>query len=216
MKNTSICPECWAKIGSFGDRSCYELSELIHCSNCKTYTFSGREIFNRKISNREKNEWTENISQVKETNLENKFSILIWQIGDEIMAINTSSVVAVIKAKEIHNIPHKKSSHLLGLVNFMGELLLCVSLVSLMKIDTPKMRFNNFIILKLNESDNLVFPVNEIMGIHNFNFDKIQESPSNIRDFEDNISLGILEWNDKNIEIIDGKKLLDIFVKNLR
>ena len=45
---------CWREIGISGDRSCVELTTLIHCRNCSAYTRTARQVFDRPLPERDK------------------------------------------------------------------------------------------------------------------------------------------------------------------
>ena len=44
---------CWREIGISGDRSCVELTTLIHCRNCSAYTRTARQVFDRPLPERD-------------------------------------------------------------------------------------------------------------------------------------------------------------------
>jgi len=57
---------CWHTIGINGDRSCPQLTTVIHCRNCPVYSQGGRELLDRQPPPGYQQEWTHLLAETTE------------------------------------------------------------------------------------------------------------------------------------------------------
>ncbi len=72
-KSPSNSQSCWNTIGVKGDRTCPELTSVIHCRNCATYSQGGRQLLDREPPSGYQQEWTRLLAETTENteNIEN-------------------------------------------------------------------------------------------------------------------------------------------------
>ncbi|MDP1880273.1 MAG: chemotaxis protein CheW, partial [Parachlamydiaceae bacterium] len=58
----------------------------------------------------------------------NFFSLIVFRLNSEWLALRTEFLKEISSLKPIHKIPHRTNTVLNGVVNFHGQLQLCVSL----------------------------------------------------------------------------------------
>lgn len=133
-------------------------------------------------------------------------SLLVFQVGNELLAIETRFVKEVKKGKRVHHIPHRSGSMLLGLVNFNGVLQLCIALHRLLEIGTKLDVFKKMVAIE-KEGDLWVFPVDEIEGILTLNRSDIENVPTNILKSAVNYLKGIFKIENKVVGLLDEELL---------
>ncbi len=127
---------CWNQIGVYGDRSCKELIENVHCRNCPVYSHAGVQLLNRSMAPEYRLERTSHFSREKKLASAGKISALVFRVGPEWLSLPTNLFQEVAPRRLIHSLPHRRQSIVLGLVNIRGELLICVSLARLLGIES--------------------------------------------------------------------------------
>src|SRR2546422_8139227 len=48
---------CWNKIGVYGNSSCNELPQFVHCRNCPVYSHAGAQLLNRELPDGYRRGW---------------------------------------------------------------------------------------------------------------------------------------------------------------
>lgn len=162
---------CWRSIGIWGDASCPKLREEIHCHNCPVYIQSGRHQLEQPSSEGYRKQWAEILSHPKEVQPTGVTSVAIFRFGGHILALPTAVFKRILEPRPIHPIPHRTNNVLLGLVPVLGELHLAFSLPQLigLKIDAPfsgRARSLPRMAQIEKEGDRWVFPVDEVLALH--------------------------------------------------
>src|SRR6187455_1714785 len=122
-----IITDCWNKIGVRGDSSCTELEQAIHCRNCRVYSNAAANLLDGEPPADYIAHWTEQARQPKGLAERATVSVLIFRIGTEWLAVQTTALTEIASLRPIHSIPHRRNGVVLGLTNIRGELLVCVS-----------------------------------------------------------------------------------------
>jgi chemotaxis-related protein WspD len=65
-------------------------------------------------------------------------SVVVFEVGDQLLAIDTKAVVEVTTPRAPHRVGHRTGRVFSGLVNIHGQLELCGSLAGLLQIDASK------------------------------------------------------------------------------
>jgi chemotaxis-related protein WspD len=136
METTS----CWKTIGvDGGDRSCDQLPELIHCRNCKVYAQGGRSLFDQSLPEDYRQMLTALVSDqraqtVKDSN-QQFLSLSLFRLQDEWFGLAAGVFDSVAAVVPIRRLPGRSNGAFLGMVNFSGELQLCISLKQVLGID---------------------------------------------------------------------------------
>jgi chemotaxis-related protein WspD len=213
--------DCWNRIGVAGDGSCGELQKFVHCRNCPVYWQAGVQLLNRALPEEYRREWTLHYSQEKKSAPVARTSIVMFRIGAEWLALPTTAFQEVAERRAIHSLPHRRHGVVLGLVNVRGELLICVSVGRLLGLETgaarqEKTRSTYDRMLVSNwDGKRLVFPVDEIHGIHRYHTSEVQEAPATISHAAVSYTHGILSWRGRTVGLLDADVLFSTLNRSL-
>jgi chemotaxis-related protein WspD len=126
--------DCWNTIGVRGDRSCPELTQVVHCQNCPVFAAAGRRFLDAPSPPGYLEEWTERLAAPVEEAAADLESVLVFRLADEWLALPVAVLVEVTTPRPVHRVPFR-AGLLAGLVNIRGELYLCAHLVKLLGIE---------------------------------------------------------------------------------
>jgi chemotaxis-related protein WspD len=144
---TSISQHCWNQGGIWGEASCPELAQVVHCHNCSVYTQAGRRLLEREAPPGYVEAWTALVTQTKTENSQRDYtdllSVFIFRLGAEWLALPSGIVQEATRPNPIHTVPHRSDRIFLGLVNVRGALLLCISLRHLLGIEDVEADFES-------------------------------------------------------------------------
>jgi chemotaxis-related protein WspD len=155
-------------------------------------------------------EWTDLLAQGMNPKDTSESSAVLFRMGSEWLALSTFVFRQVADKRQIHQIPHRQNPILLGLVNLQGQLTLCVALNRMLEIDCPEI--NNKPVRELIESrfiaiskdnETWVFPVSEIFGVFHYDLSKVENVPVTVAKSTANYLKGVINWNNKNVGLID-------------
>lgn len=219
-RQLQLTPDCWNKIGVSGNASCPELLKYIHCRNCPVYSAAGAELLNRELPPNYLREWTEHFAREKKRVVPGKLSAVIFRLGPKWFALPTRAFQEVAECRTIHSLPHRHEGLVLGLINFRGELLVCVSLTRLFGLETESIRqrpckvYDRLVITEWQGSL-LTFPVHEVCGIHRYNPEELQEITDAVPEPHTNFSCGTLQWNGKRVDCLAEESLFAALNRSL-
>jgi len=211
---------CWNSIGVYGNGSCPELHKFIHCRNCGVFSSAAHRLLDRPLPEEYRREWTAHFSQEKKRAAQSKLSAVVFRISDEFLALPTQAFQEVAESRRIHSLPHRRQGIVLGLVNIRGELLICVSLGRLLGLDrlpprqVPRAGYDRFLVASW-EGSRLVFPVEEVHGIHRFQAQELREPPATVTKSQPSFSEGILLWREKAVGFLDPALLFSSLNRSL-
>ncbi len=214
--------DCWNKIGVRGDASCPELLKYIHCRNCPVYSAAAVELLNCSLPPDYLEEWTRHFAQEKSVADQNTRSALIFRIEAEWFALSTRTLSEVSEVKTVHSLPHQRNKIIQGLVNIRGELLICVSLAETLGLqnnaasESKSERISHpYLLVISQEGSRLVFPVDEVSGIHRYSAKAVREVPSTVAGALSTHTKGILHWQGKSVGCLDDQLLFQTLNANL-
>ncbi|MDX2099852.1 MAG: chemotaxis protein CheW [Leptolyngbyaceae cyanobacterium bins.59] len=222
--NYPVLNDCWNRIGVMGDRSCGELKAVIHCRNCAVYSTAGRSLFERSAPTDYLKEWTDVLADTSTEQADSgqgaivrstdAISIMIFRLGQELLALPVRVLQEVTHPCVIHTLPHRSNHLFLGLVNIRGETLLCASLGSLLGLESvetrpPKANPLNLkrMVVAGREENRWVFPVDEVHGIYRFHLNELKETPVVISKATEAYTKGVINWQDKKVNYLDSDLL---------
>jgi chemotaxis-related protein WspD len=228
---------CWNVIGIGGDRTCAELSHVVHCRNCPVYSSAGRNLLERSIPENYQNEWTNLFSQTKATIFSNQenlalksdnllttttLTLAIFRLQKEWLALPAQVLKETISPTKIHIIPHRSNEILLGLVNIRGELQLCISLNNLLHLETnlaPATALSPIVYQRMvvieKESHTWVFPVDEFYGLHQFADHELRDPPNHAASTIDSYTQGFFHWESRSLSYIDHELLFMSLIRKV-
>jgi chemotaxis-related protein WspD len=208
--------DCWNHIGVFGDRSCRELANVIHCKNCDVYTTVGQELLNREAPLEYLNEWREKLSKPKIEKETEAISVAIFRLFSGFFAMETKYFHEVTEPVTIHRVPHRRESVLQGIVNVRGDIQLCVSIAGLLGIEnvhekTPAQ--NSFTMLAVIEKhgERWAFLTDEVCGIYRVDPAQFSEAANLSR-----VIKKTFVWEGKEVLYIDTDLLFENLSKEVK
>jgi chemotaxis-related protein WspD len=226
MQQTTL-NDCWNKIGVWSNANprCAELEKLVHCRNCPVYSSAGRKLLDRAQDAEYIDQWTLNLAMPrveKQTNLQDA---LAFRLGEEWFALPNHVIREITYCTHHHSLPHRKSPVLRGIVNVRGELLLCVSLGYLFKLQKGEKPLNQnkiiherYIVIT-DHNEHYAFPVSEVRNMVYFNDNDLQKVPSTTQSSDKSSSgsyiRGIIQHDDINIGLIDTDVLFSALQRNI-
>jgi len=214
--------DCWNRIGVRGDGSCAELEKHVHCRNCPTYSAAAARLLDRELPAGYRSEWTEHFARVAQEVELDTHSVLVFRIGLEWLALPVGNFLAVSELKPIHSLPHRRSRVVRGLVNFRGELLVCISLEEALALErTPgnevnsRLSVHQRLLVVSRDGGRLAFPVEEVHGIHHYHLREVQAVPATVAKAAATYTKGILAWRERSVGILDDELLFDTLNRSL-
>ena len=207
-----VLDDCWSRIGNMGDASCPELEKHIHCRNCPVYAAAGAKLLERSVSQSYRQEWALHFARPKAAPKPGAISVVLFRIGPEWLALPTRAFQEVAERRKVHSIPHRRKSTLLGLVNVRGELVVCVSLASVLAIkhSTPagngRAVYERLLVASW-DSQRVVFPVDEVHGVLRFDPDQLRDPPATLSKSGTSYTKGVLPWQNRLAMCLDAELL---------
>jgi chemotaxis-related protein WspD len=214
--------DCWNHIGVSGDGSCAKLASVVHCRNCPVYSSAAADLLDREIDSDYLAQSAQQIRTSRGLTTPDTDSVVVFRIGAEWLALPAGVFEEVCGLRPIHSLPHRRNGAVLGITSVRGALLVCVSLHVLLGIDaTPatistQRRLVHERLLVINQaSERLVFPVDEVHGIHRFHPSQLGETPATVARATATFTRAILPWQDKAVGVLDGQLLFYALNKSL-
>jgi chemotaxis-related protein WspD len=212
---------CWHRIGVWGDGSCPQLSEAIHCRNCPVFATAGRSLLDRRPSVDYVQEWTEGLAQPKEKLEKDAVSVVIFRLAQEWLALPTQVFQEITHLRPIHAVPHRTNEVFLGMVNVRGELLLCFSLADLLGVAKGEgalhaltRRVYQRLAVAVKDGQRWVFPVDEVFGIHQLPKGATQNTPVTVAKAGSSFARGVMACQGKPVELLDDELVFYQLKKN--
>jgi len=211
---------CWNKIGVYGDGSCAELRQFVHCRNCPVHSRAGVQLLNRPLPPGYRREWTEHFAREKRVGGPSKTSALLFRISREWLALPTHAFEEVAERRLIHSLPHRRQGMVLGLANIRGELVICVSLGRLLGIENvaPRQTLRTIydrLLVGNWDGQRLAFPVDEVLGICRFEPKQLKPAPATVSRSSQTYSRGILQWQERAVGYLDAEILFSTLNRSL-
>lgn len=213
-----VINDCWNQIGVFGDRSCPELKEVIHCYECPVYAAVGDTLLEREAPADYLEKWLnilEETSSGRDISDRNEvvirtadaISLIIFRLGHELLSLPVKMLQEITYPVVIQPLPHRSNQLFLGLVNIRGETLLCASLSYLLNITNMEDNKLNRMIIAGKDDEKWVFPVDEVYGIFRFYSHELKNPPVVITKSEESYTQGIVHWEGKKVNYLDSDLL---------
>ena len=214
--------DCWNHIGVWGDGSCRELSQAVHCRNCPVYSAAAGQVLDREIDSQYLAHWARHFRTERQDAAQDTDSVVIFRVGAEWLALPAGVFHEVCDLRPIHSLPHRRNGTVLGIANVRGTLLVCVSLHALLGIEkipaphsTQKRLVHERLLVASRDGERLVFPVDEIHGIHRFNPSQLGEVPATVSKSTGTYTRAMLPWQEKAVGVLDDQLLFYSLNKSL-
>ena len=218
----SVITDCWNKIGVRGDASCAELEQHVHCRNCPTYSAAALALLDRDLPPGHLADWTAHFAQGKKVEEPGTHSAIIFRIACEWFALSTLALDEVAEPRTIHSLPHLRSGIVLGLVNLHGELLICVSLAKMLRLDEAASAdakrggssAKRLVVMRHN-TGRTAFPVDEVQGIHRYHPRELQSVPATIAKASAAYTAAVVSLRNKIVGCLDDQRLIHALDKGV-
>lgn len=215
--------DCWNRIGvwSKGEATCPELKNYVHCRNCRHYANAGRRMLERPVPQDYRQQWTERFAQIKQSREKKSIAVLLFRLGDEWFALDSRHISEVTRMLSIHSLPHYDDGLVKGLVNIRGELKLCVSIGCTLQLGkaceshaTDHEILERMVLLEKDEHS-FIFPVSEVEGIIHYRHEDLQALPPTLANARSKLTTGIVNWNARQVGVLDHELLFYSLAKGL-
>jgi chemotaxis-related protein WspD len=212
---------CWNQIGASGDRSCPELEQYIHCRNCPTYSQAAAQLLDREIPDDYLDARTQHFADEAGAVERGAKSVVIFRIADEWLALGTTVLKEICELRPIHSLPHQRNPAVIGIVNVRGELLVCISLNMLLttgkngaRAGQDRLARTRLLVASRN-GERLVFPVDEVQGIHRYDPAQLEEAPATVSRATSTFTRAMLQWRDRSVGVLDEELLFQSLRRTL-
>lgn len=205
-------PACWNAIGVFGDRTCAELAQFIHCRNCPVHASAGLQLLHRDLPAGYRREWAQHFGREREARSSATISVILFRVGEEWLGLRAQLFQEVAEHRYIHSLPHRRQGVVLGLANVRGELLICVSLGHLLGLEPLPSRqalqahYHRLLVVYW-EGNRVGFPVDEVHGPHRFCPDELKQPPATLAKAEPGFIEQMVYWGERAAGVLDGAAL---------
>lgn len=213
--------DCWNSIGVRGDGSCPELKRHIHCRNCPVYSAGAAALLDADLPAGHLAEWTSHFAQPARATDTDTRSIVIFRVASEWLALPTSVVLEVANLLPVHSVPHRRDGVLLGVASVRGELLVCVSLGTIVGVEAPeaarrerKTVYRRLLVIRRDDV-RVVCPVDEVYGIHRFRPRDVKDVPTTVAKAGITYSTSILPWREHSVGLLDDQLLFYTLKRSL-
>lgn len=214
--------DCWNRSGVWGDRTCAQLEEAIHCRNCPTYSRAATEVLDRAVDAEYLANATQRIRATKQIAARDSESVVIFRLGGEWLGLPANVFDEVCAPRRIHSLPHRRGGTVLGIANIRGTLVVCVSLHALLGIapvTAPNLENRRLVharlLVTLFEGKRLAFPVDEIHGLHRYAAGQLATAPETVLKSTATYARSVLPWQEKTVGLLDGDLLFYSLNKGL-
>ena len=211
---------CWNEVGVHGNGTCPELEKFVRCQNCPVYADAGVRLLDRASPADYRRQQKEYIARRKQLPPPRRHSAVIFRINVEWFALPTEAFQEVAERRPVHSLPHRQRGIVVGLVSIRGELLVCVSLGHLLGLrHLLPIRAMRTLHERLLVGDwggsRIVFPVDEVRGIHRFELQQLREPPPSLAKSHRSFTRGILTWEERTVGFLDPHLLFSALDRSL-
>lgn len=206
--------DCWNKIGVRGDSSCPELKQHIHCRNCPVYSRAAAGLLDAEPPPGYLDGWSGQIARKMARAELDVRSVLVFRIGAEWLGIPTAALQEIAAVRPIHSIPHRRDGVLIGLANVRGELLICISLERILRLEPapetaapPQRTVSRRLLVLRRDGSRAVCPADEVHGIERFGARELATVPATVAKAAATYTQAVLSWRGNAVGLLDDELL---------
>jgi chemotaxis-related protein WspD len=211
--------DCWNSIGVKGDRTCAKLRDVIHCHNCEVFADAARAFLDRAAPPGYVTEVTESFSAAHEGKPAPSLSAVVFEVGDQLLAVDTKAVVEVTSPRRAHRVGHRNGRVFSGIVNIHGQLELCCSLSGLLQIAAPGADIANAsarMLLIEHHGLRWSFAVGAVHGVHRFEAADVSSVPATSQQDVASYMQNVLRFGERRAGHLDLDKTFRALESSLR
>ena len=160
--------------------------------------------------------WAESLERLKRDPRERP--VLVFRLAGELFALTLDALVAVSEWRPIRTIPHRRDETLLGLVNFGGELQVCVSLEVLFDLPRPDPAARppkGRLLVVGRHAPEWVVPVEETVTLREVVLDELVPAPTTVQHSTSPYVRGIFAWDGRDVAVLDEELLLGALARRV-
>jgi chemotaxis-related protein WspD len=188
----------------------------------ENFSSAAARLFDREIPREYRRQWTEIVAVAPSISESNLQSVVVFRIGPEWLALSSTVVQEVAEKSVLHRLPHRGAGLVKGIVNIRGEILLCMSLDVLLRLEpaagepSAGRRAEQRLLVCNRHGDRLVFLVDEVHGVHRYSPQAQREVPATLAKAEARYTSGILPWKvNRSIGRLDDELVFYALSKGL-
>jgi chemotaxis-related protein WspD len=209
---------CWNRIGVRGDRSCPELEKVTHCHNCPVFATAGRRFLDAPSPSDYIDEWTTRLAPPDDGATGEEFSVLVFRLADEWLALPVGVLVEVTRPRPPHRIPHR-GGLLAGVVNIRGELHLCVRVDLLLGIaaaGAESGKDNPRLIVIRHQSEGWAFAADEVDQVHRLPAQNVTPAAPTLVRAASRLTRGVFASGKRSVGLLDETRLFQAIQERVR
>lgn len=201
---------CRHRIGVWGDGSCAELARFDHCHNCPVYERLGRRLLERSAPSdylEESIRWQDAALAQEQRGATESRSVTVFRMGTEWFALPTIEIREILQPLPVHSVPHRNALAFDGMVNFRGELVPCVDLAVLMKLESrtsTNSRHWPRMLALADSTGTWVVPIDEVDGIHRIDHDEFKPPPPTVELGDSRFTESIFILAERQVGLLEG------------
>ncbi len=209
-------PDCWNRIGVWGDRSCPELEMVVHCHNCPVFSAAGRQFLASPPPDGYVEAWTARLAEKEDEVSAEKQGVLLFRLGDEWLALSVAALREVIPLRPIHRIPFR-GGLLAGVVNVRGELHLSIRMDHLLglahRAEAEKERSRKAVprlLVAGRGEETWVFRVEEVDRVQRLVMADLKPVPPTLSRAASRFTRGVFNNRDRVVGYLDDERLFNV------
>ena len=214
-ENAGRPADCWKKIGTWGDRSCPELTVQLHCRNCPVYSAGAARLLDAEISTAEMAHRAEHYAVPKIAERAGTVAVIVFRLGEEWLALPAMLWREAGAPRPIHSLPHRRDQVVTGIVNIRGELLVCVSLAAALGSSAATVSAPPRLAVVQRGSDRFAFPSDEIFGLHRYDPAELIPVPATLARAQALCLRGMIAWEGRAVGLLDEERLFQTLNRSL-
>jgi chemotaxis-related protein WspD len=170
-------------------------------------------LLDRPITAADLDETTRRIGQPITPPERHKTSVLVFRVGEELLALAAAAVRRVTHPVRVHRIPHRTNAIARGLCSIEGELLLCGALPALLGLPQPEQADTAGTtdpgrMVVFGEPEALwAFQVDAVLGISHIDPDALIPAPVTVAYARDGFTLGLFPYGGRQAAVLDADRL---------
>ncbi|MBS7539517.1 chemotaxis protein CheW [Ancylobacter lacus] len=142
--------------------------------------------------------------------------VLVFRLADEWLALPAEVVQEITEPRPVHSLPHRDNALVLGIVNVRGELLVQVSLATLLGIGPRRSRpagertpaFPRLVVIG-GGGHRTAFAADEVHGLHTAAAKDVLDLPATVGKASSAFAAAIIAWNGTTVGELDARLVLD-------
>jgi chemotaxis-related protein WspD len=186
------------------------------------YTGAITRLLERDAPQDYREEWARHVAEDQTVHVAEWRSCVVFRLGECFFAVPTNFVEVIDENCPFHTLPQRRGGISTTLTNVRGELLVCMSMHSLVGGGTPPQvhseggrRVYARVVVCGQQHQRVAFAVDEVCGVESFRLDELKSIPATLSAAPNNYAKGLLRLQNRTIALLDEGLLLKAASKNL-